>query len=1199
MQADYESRVVCVWAGAYGSGYLIAPSLVLTAGHVAKEASGRVLFANEDQWWDCRRVWWQDGDVDAALLEINDPDWRPRSLEPVRWGQLTGARPVAWDSVGFPDVEPLVGGLRETSHLWGTVSPGTRLRGGRYAGQIVGVPSVSGTGSPWAGFSGAPFFCGELLAGVIIEDPAAWASGRVEALPVSVLAGLPDFRDIAERHAAGPSVVESVELSGFLAQSRCAGTPRSPASLLLADAAIVRFRGRKDLLNKLARWCRGDGVSVRLITGPGGLGKTRFARELTSRMQAQNWLTGWLKPSPEEQADYRLVRQTREPLLLVIDYAETRADEVARLLGTLLEGQTAAPVRVLLLARSSGEWWERVKTATPGVRELTSDAVVDLQPLEMSRDGRRRAFAEAVTDLACGLAGISQFRDSDWGSIVECIQPPEDLEDARYEAVLAIHMAALAALLQGGMTAQPGAAGLVEDVLLDHEQAYWERTAAGYGVHLHPRSLQRAVAAAALTEAPTEADAMAVCAAVPGLRDRREDDQLATVLWLHDLYPGAPGRYWAGLQPDWLADHLIGKVAASAPDLLGRLLPALTVECACHALTVLGRAWTHQPVLVGQIREAILMHPDEIAVPAALAASGIQDPAPIADALNSMLDQKGKVPRKLAIDLFLAVPPRVRVMAPIAFRLAVPMAAQLRELSDQEPDKFLPEYGRILSQICARMWVTRMRGEATLTIGERAVAILRRLADPEDSLSLLDLGEALNTLAVQLMENTRDEEALAAAQEAVAVYEQVLPTTSRARFGLAAALNTVALELHRLGNYDEALASVDRALSLARLIPLDESNDFPILAGCLNNRAGVLNSLERHQEALKAIDEAIRNQRPWAHMRPDPYALDLAGMVLMRGKWQGTAGRTREALECCTESLAILRKVITGRPGELQPDAARLLRQTAVMSAAFGNQILAADAARDDVMLTRRLAEAEPDKYRESLADALADQAQYLRTTGGLISARLAAAEAVKLARQMVDEDREAHLSRLADALCEAALCYRELEQPYQALPLVAEAVNYRRELAAAQSASARDALARALNQYSNRLAETGRPAEARLAIEEAVAIRRELAEQDPQEYEAGLVASLSDLAGHMLEAGEDASALTIAEQAIAAQRQISHRSGNARHRDRSLAGLIGVRAIALAQMGRYEEALAGLSQAITIHGQPADGVSIQPIHAW
>src|SRR5579863_7865048 len=102
MQGDYESRVVCVSAGAYGSGFLIAPRLVLTAGHVAKESSGRVLFAHEDQAWDCERIWFKDDDkADVALFEITDRDWVPGVIEPVRWGRLTGVRSVAWDSVGF------------------------------------------------------------------------------------------------------------------------------------------------------------------------------------------------------------------------------------------------------------------------------------------------------------------------------------------------------------------------------------------------------------------------------------------------------------------------------------------------------------------------------------------------------------------------------------------------------------------------------------------------------------------------------------------------------------------------------------------------------------------------------------------------------------------------------------------------------------------------------------------------------------------------------------------------------------------------------------------------------------------------------------------------------------------------------------------------------------------------------------------
>src|SRR6185295_13833674 len=98
------------------------------------------------------------------------------------------------------------------------------------------------------------------------------------------------------------------------------------------------------------------------------------------------------------------------------------------------------------------------------------DAVIDLQPLELSFDGRRKAFAEAVDDLAARLPGIPLLRGTDWRNIAHSVGPPEDLGHPRYEAVLRIHMAALAALLQAAEPKAAETGGLLEDVLLDHEQ---------------------------------------------------------------------------------------------------------------------------------------------------------------------------------------------------------------------------------------------------------------------------------------------------------------------------------------------------------------------------------------------------------------------------------------------------------------------------------------------------------------------------------------------------------------------------------------------------------------------------------------------------------------------------------------------------------------------------------------------------------
>jgi Mrp family chromosome partitioning ATPase len=63
--------------------------------------------------------------------------------------------------------------------------------------------------------------------------------------------------------------------------------------LLQPERAVVAFTGRDPELAELLAWCEsGPGKSVRLVTGSGGVGKTRLALEVASRWQAtgRRWL---------------------------------------------------------------------------------------------------------------------------------------------------------------------------------------------------------------------------------------------------------------------------------------------------------------------------------------------------------------------------------------------------------------------------------------------------------------------------------------------------------------------------------------------------------------------------------------------------------------------------------------------------------------------------------------------------------------------------------------------------------------------------------------------------------------------------------------------------------------------------------------------------------------------------------------------
>jgi hypothetical protein len=113
---------------------------------------------------------------------------------------------------------------------------------------------------------------------------------------------------------------------------------RRDAAVLRAEYQVVDFHAeRQPELEALQAWCASDEpVSVQLITGPGGTGKTRLAIQLLGAL-GPNWRAGFLHRRAEEVTPFALdgVFADPRPLLLVVDYAETRRPVVERILGHL------------------------------------------------------------------------------------------------------------------------------------------------------------------------------------------------------------------------------------------------------------------------------------------------------------------------------------------------------------------------------------------------------------------------------------------------------------------------------------------------------------------------------------------------------------------------------------------------------------------------------------------------------------------------------------------------------------------------------------------------------------------------------------------------------------------------------------------------------------------------------------------------
>jgi predicted ATPase len=103
-----------------------------------------------------------------------------------------------------------------------------------------------------------------------------------------------------------------------------------PAALLRPDRQVVGFIVRPEL-GRLREWCDdAEQAQVLLLTGAGGVGKTRLALQLAGEREALGWMCKIVRPDEEADAVPAVRAVSSGPVLLVVDYAETRSGLAGR-----------------------------------------------------------------------------------------------------------------------------------------------------------------------------------------------------------------------------------------------------------------------------------------------------------------------------------------------------------------------------------------------------------------------------------------------------------------------------------------------------------------------------------------------------------------------------------------------------------------------------------------------------------------------------------------------------------------------------------------------------------------------------------------------------------------------------------------------------------------------------------------------------
>lgn len=383
-------------------------------------------------------------------------------------------------------------------------------------------------------------------------------------------------------------------LAPFDPSSERVGTP-TVVSVLDAGAALAPFVGRSDEQRELRAWCADpEGVWVRVMDGPSGVGKSRLATEVARQLIKEKWAAGRAVRGRLAEVMAAVVA-CGDPTLIVVDDADTQP-EVAELLRDVECHGGEPRVRVLLVARDAPAFttWLAARLPEELVRGWPSMRV---EVIGAGGD-RRRWFVQAVRAYAQALGrGPVLVTEFDIGPVGTDGEP---MMVTQLRAALAAEQGGSRAAIDTVRTL--GTAELAAK-LVEHEQRRWSAAAADPEWGLTSGALtaavrQEAVLALVLLGPQDEKDAVGVLQRLRLLRDQLEIVLSNVVGWAHYLYPGpAAGR--SGL-------------VAPAPEFLSGALIATCVETRHQELVAaldLAAAATRDPQLVVRMIRAAALFP--------------------------------------------------------------------------------------------------------------------------------------------------------------------------------------------------------------------------------------------------------------------------------------------------------------------------------------------------------------------------------------------------------------------------------------------------------------------------------------------------------------------------------------------------------------------------------------------------------------
>ena len=526
-----------------------------------------------------------------------------------------------------------------------------------------------------------------------------------------------------------------------LKAARIAGldlTKLPPSKLVHPRFCPVDLVGRDGEIGDLLTWASDpEPLSVRIIGGQGGSGKTRLGLQLCRILSSQGWGAGLLELEADEHG-LRWLTSSSAPRLVVVDYAENRGQQLERLLEMASGGQSPeAPLRILLLARRTGSDGTTVSLGGPPgdlteilLHQAAPPLLLDRIPL----DGPARA------DL------YQRAQQSFLGQPDAPVTRQVDLESDVFSIPLMVLIAALPQVAAESLGTGPSRKRLL-DALLEHEQRHW--TPIPEGGHRIGRKV-----IAATTLSPTHdkaATATMLQAVVADFEHRPASDLYAVAEWANENYPTDPtsaSPTWvAPLEPDLVGEHLIAE-ALAVNDGEHSFTAALRADesAVARSLIVIERMVADRPELTDLLQQVLKIALPSLAELARDQTDRTRDAHLLLgqDLINAALLRLLRQCQQLDPDAVEAAAALFDGRSQESFALA-PLVAELgairvghdRERATISP-AHVPDLARSLNNLSNRLGELGRTEEGLAAITE-AVEIRRRLAEAQPAAYLPDL----------------------------------------------------------------------------------------------------------------------------------------------------------------------------------------------------------------------------------------------------------------------------------------------------------------------------------------------------------------------------------------------------------------------------------------------------------------------------